>query len=60
MYNDDLPEAVDSIALAVIGGLFGLIGDELDRVDYSPDPRTVDRLVDHMAEFVLAAGRGMR
>ncbi|MDR2280874.1 MAG: TetR/AcrR family transcriptional regulator [Gordonia sp. (in: high G+C Gram-positive bacteria)] len=57
--GDDLPENVGAIALAVIGGLFGLIGDELDRVDYRPDPSAVDELITTMADFVLAVRRGM-
>ncbi|WP_341257861.1 TetR/AcrR family transcriptional regulator [Gordonia malaquae] len=57
--GDDLPENVGAIALAVIGGLFGLIGDELDRVDYRPDPSAVDELITNMGDFVLAVRRGM-
>ncbi len=58
-FSADLPHNAAAIALAVIGGLFGLIGDELDRVDYRPDPAAVDELITHMADFVLAVRRGM-
>lgn len=58
-FTEDLPEIAGPMSIAVVGGLFDLIGDELDRVDYRPEPDTCAVLSEHLAEFILAVRRGM-
>ncbi len=48
------------LAIAVIGGLFDLVSDTLDRTDYAPAPADIDDLIADLTDFTLIARAGIR
>ncbi len=50
----------ESMAIAVIGGLFDQFSDLLDRSNYAPSSADVNQLVDDLTDFALTVRAGMR
>ncbi|GAB08541.1 putative TetR family transcriptional regulator [Gordonia araii NBRC 100433] len=53
-------DGAESLAVAVVGGLFDQISDTLDRTDCAPSADDVAELITAMTEFALTVRAGMR
>ncbi|WP_216901939.1 TetR/AcrR family transcriptional regulator [Nocardia alni] len=50
----------ETLAIAVIGGLFDLVSDTLDRTDHAPTPAETDTLIIDLTDFTLITRAGIR
>jgi len=58
--SEPLDARAGTMAVAVIGGLFDLISDVLDRADHAPTAADIDALAAQMTDFVLTVRAGMK
>ncbi|WP_233608497.1 TetR/AcrR family transcriptional regulator [Nocardia stercoris] len=57
-YGTDGPH--EHLAIAVVGGLFDLVSDALDRSSYAPTAADIDELIAQLTDFALVVRAGMR